>query len=421
MSVKIIVGSFFGDEGKGKIVDLLSEQVDIVARYQGGANAGHTVCIGDKTYVLHLIPSGIFYPHVTCVIGNGVVLDPFALLKEVRELEESDIQVDGRLLISSNAHLILPYHVMFDQLREKSAGIGTTGRGIGPAYTDKVMRTGIRIGDLCNSSAPLDIIAKVLEEKNQLLQKMYGCEPISPEQVFAKWAMVAERLQKFVTNTAVYLNTAIKAGKKIIAEGAQGTLLDIDHGTYPFVTSSNPTSGGACTGLGIPPTAINSIVGIVKAYSTRVGNGPFPTELMDEIGMLLRSVGGEFGATTGRPRRCGWFDAVALNYSAMVNGFSSIAITKLDVLDCLTQISVCIAYEIDGVRVTEFPLDTGKLALAKPIYEVFPGWQSSTSGITDLANLPTQARDYLFGLEKLSGTRISLVSVGPRRDQTIFF
>ncbi len=420
MSVQIIVGAQWGDEGKGKVVDMLSEHVDIVARYQGGANAGHTVCIGESTYVLHLIPSGIFHPHITCVIGNGVVIDPSALMSEIHQLQKAGIEIRGRLLVSHNAHLIMPYHKLLDTIREQTSNkIGTTGRGIGPAYIDKFMRVGIRIVDLLDR----DILAKKLktniEEKNQILTKIYGETKLDVDAIIAEYQDFDKKIDEYVTDTPLYLANALREGKKIIAEGAQGALLDVDHGTYPFVTSSNPTSGGACTGLGIPPTAIESVVGIVKAYSTRVGNGPFPTELLDATGERLRTIGHEFGATTGRPRRCGWLDAVALKYSAMINGIQKTVITKLDVLDGFEKINVCTAYEVNGKRLKSFPTDLTTLDRTVPVYETFEGWNVSTSAFNTFAQLPRATQTYVRALADLTGTKTWIISVGPRRDQTI--
>lgn len=420
MAVQVIVGAQWGDEGKGKIVDMLSEHVDIVARYQGGANAGHTVCIGEKEYVLHLIPSGIFHPHITCVIGNGVVIDPTALLQEIAQLEAAGINIKARLLISHNAHLIMPYHKLLDTIREQSTTrIGTTGRGIGPAYIDKFMRSGIRIVDLLDRDGLAKKLKASIEEKNQILTKVYGETKIDVDALISEYQAFDKTIDEYITDTAWYLNHELKQGKRIIAEGAQGALLDVDHGTYPFVTSSNPTSGGACTGLGIPPTAVNSIVGIVKAYCTRVGNGPFPTELENATGERLRSIGHEYGATTGRPRRCGWFDAVAMRYSAMVNGIEKIAITKLDVLDQFDEIRVCIGYEYEGKRLKTFPTDGKSLAHITPVYESFEGWKTSLAEVRSYADLPANARRYIEALAHLSGTPLWIVSVGPRRDQTI--
>ncbi len=420
MAVQVIVGAQWGDEGKGKIVDMLSEHVDIVARYQGGANAGHTVCIGDKEYILHLIPSGIFHPHITCVIGNGVVIDPTALLLEIAKLEAAGVSIKGRLLISHNAHLIMPYHKLLDTIREKNTTkIGTTGRGIGPAYIDKFMRSGIKIVDLLDRDGLAEKLKANIDEKNQILTKVHGETKIDVDALINEYQAFDKTIDEYITDTAWYLNHELKQGKRIIAEGAQGALLDVDHGTYPFVTSSNPTSGGACTGLGIPPTAINSIVGIVKAYCTRVGNGPFPTELNDATGERLRSVGHEFGATTGRPRRCGWFDAVAMRYSAMINGIEKIAITKLDVLDEFDEIKVCTGYEIAGKRLKSFPTDVKSLMHITPLYESFEGWKTSLANVRSYGDLPANARRYVEALAHLSGTPLWIVSVGPRRDQTI--
>ena len=422
MPVQIIVGAQWGDEGKGKIVDMLSEHADIVARYQGGANAGHTVCIDDKTYVLHLIPSGIFHAHITCVIGNGVVIDPQALMSEIEQLQQAGIDIKGRLLISHNAHLIMPYHKMLDTMREKGTNkIGTTGRGIGPAYIDKFMRVGIKIVDLLDR----DILAKKLkmniEEKNEIITKVYGETKIDVDAIIAEYQEFDKTIDEYITDTSLFLNAALSSGRRIIAEGAQGALLDVDHGTYPFVTSSNPTSGGACTGLGIAPTSVDSIVGIVKAYSTRVGNGPFPTELLNDTGERLRKVGHEFGATTGRPRRCGWFDAVALRYSAMVNGIQKTCITKLDVLDAFDDIKVCVGYEVGGKQLKTFPSDVRTLEQVQPVYETFAGWKTDISAVKQYSDLPRNTQTYLNGIAELTGTTTWIVSVGPRRDQTFYY
>ena len=420
MPVQIIVGAQWGDEGKGKVVDILAEHAEIVARYQGGANAGHTVCIGDKQYILHLIPSGMFHKHITCVIGNGVVIDPSALMLEIGQLRDAGIAIDGRLLISHNAHLIMPYHKQLDVMREQGLGkIGTTGRGIGPAYIDKAMRNGIRIVDLLDRDVLARKITANLEEKNKILTKVYGETTIDVDRIIAEYQEFDTQIDPYVTDTAVYLNRALAGGQRIIAEGAQGALLDVDHGTYPYVTSSNPTSGGACTGLGIPPTAVDDIVGIVKAYCTRVGNGPFPTELTDATGERLRTLGHEFGSTTGRPRRCGWSDAVALKYSAMINGITRIAVTKLDVLDTFDEIRICVAYELNGKRLKSFPTDLATLERITPVYESFPGWRTSLAQARAPGDLPAEARAYLAAMERLTGTAVWIVSVGPRRDQTI--
>ena len=420
MPVQVIVGAQWGDEGKGKIVDMLSERADIVARYQGGANAGHTVCIGENQYILHLIPSGIFHPNITCVIGNGVVIDPTALLQEIDQLRSAGINIAGRLLISHNAHLIMPYHKQLDQIREATGNrIGTTGRGIGPAYIDKFTRIGIRIVDLLDRDILAKKIKANIEEKNQILTKIYGETTLDVDAIISEYQEFDKKIDEYITDTALYLNRALKEGMHIIAEGAQGALLDVDHGTYPFVTSSNPTSGGACTGLGIPPTAITSILGVAKAYATRVGNGPFPTEQENSLGETLRRAGHEFGSTTGRPRRCGWFDAVALKYSAMINGIERLAITKLDVLDGFDEIQVCVGYEYRGKRLKTFPSDLASLGRISPFYEKFPGWKTPLGGIRTFSGLPAQARSFVESLSRLSGIPIWLVSVGPERDQTI--
>lgn len=420
MPVSIIVGAQWGDEGKGKIVDMLSEKIDIVARYQGGANAGHTVVIGDTTYVLHLIPSGIFQKNVKCVIGNGVVIDPAALMDEIAMIRSFGIKIEGRLFISHNAHLIMPYHKLLDNIREQGAQkIGTTGRGIGPAYIDKYMRIGIRVVDLLDRKVLREKLTANIEEKNQILSKVYGKTEIDVDKIVEEYQKFDSLIDPYVTDTAAYLNDALKKGKRILAEGAQGALLDVDHGTYPYVTSSNPTSGGACTGIGIPPTAVRSVIGIAKAYSTRVGNGPYPTELNDETGEKLRAIGHEFGATTGRPRRCGWLDMVSLKYSLMVNGVSEIALTKLDVLDSFDEIKICTAYKKDGTVLKHFPTDVRTLETVEPVYKSYKGWNTGISGAKKWSQLPKRTRDYVETIEKLSGVRVSIVSVGARRDQTI--
>jgi len=420
MPVQVILGAQWGDEGKGKIVDLLAEHAHVVARYQGGANAGHTVVIGETQYVLHLIPSGMFHPHITCVIGNGAVIDPAALMSEIAQLESLGVSVHGRLLISHNAHLIMPYHKLLDTIREQtSTKIGTTGRGIGPAYIDKFMRSGIRIVDLQDRATLAAKLKTNIEEKNQILTKVYGETKIDVEAIITEYEKFDEAIDEYITNTALYLHQVLSEGKMVIAEGAQGALLDVDHGTYPYVTSSNPTAGGACTGLGIPPTSITSVVGVVKAYTTRVGNGPFPTELHDRAGDELRNVGHEFGATTGRPRRCGWFDAVAMRYSTIINGIERVAVTKLDVLDGFDEIRICVGYEVKGKKLKQFPTDVRTLELVTPVYESLPGWKTPIAKISCYEDLPAAARSYLGELAKLIGARLWLVSVGPRRDQTI--
>lgn len=419
MSVRIIVGAQWGDEGKGKIVDLLSEKADVVARYQGGANAGHTIVFNDTKYVLHLIPSGILTPNTQCVIGNGVVIDPVALMEEIAMLEGMGVNIAGRLHISHKAHVIMPYHKMLDAAREKQAGsIGTTGRGIGPAYFDKALRIGIRIVDLLDREQLREKLRTNLAEKNQLLTAVYGQEPLDIESIVDEYLAFDSKIDPYITDTTALLNDAIKQRKNIIAEGAQGALLDLDHGTYPFVTSSNPTSGGACTGLGIPPTSISAILGVVKAYSTRVGNGPFPTELHDELGEQLRTEGHEFGATTGRSRRCGWLDIPALKYSIMVNGITEIALTKLDVLGTFPSINICTGYSLDGKALKHFPADARTLERVECSYITVPGWNSNIEGINSMAALPQAAQDYINLLEKLLEVPITWVSTSPAREDT---
>ena len=421
MSVTVLVGSQWGDEGKGKIVDILSEKYQIVARYQGGANAGHTVIIGDKQYILHLIPSGILRENVTCVIGNGVVIDPTALLEEIALLEKNNIRVDRRLFISQNAHLIMPYHKLLDSIEESGENkIGTTGRGIGPCYIDKFARKGIRIVDLLNRKSLEEKIRKNLEEKNNLLKKVYDRDALDVEAIVKQYLEFDKIIDKYIKDVPTFLNNAIAEGKSILLEGAQGALLDVDFGTYPFVTSSSPTSGGACTGTGIPPNKIDDVFGIVKAYTTRVGNGPFPTELLDEVGEALRKKGAEYGATTGRPRRCGWFDAALVRYSSMINGINAVAITKLDVLSIFDEIKVCVAYELNSKKLKTFPSDVEKLAQVTPVYETLPGWKTELSGCRSYTELPQKTKDYLSFISKQAEIPISIISVGPKRDQTFY-
>jgi adenylosuccinate synthase len=419
MSVTILVGSQWGDEGKGKIVDILSEKFDIVARYQGGANAGHTVEIGDKKYVLHLIPSGILRENCTCVIGNGVVVDPTALLEEIDLLESYGINVEGRLFISHNAHLIMPYHKLLDSINESGGNkIGTTGKGIGPCYIDKYARKGIRIVDLQNKKILEEKIRLNLKEKIDLIWKMYGQEGLDVEEIIKTYLDFDKRIDKYIKDVPVYLNNAISEGKSILLEGAQGALLDVDHGTYPYVTSSNPTSGGACTGTGIPPNKIDTIVGIVKAYTTRVGMGPFPTELLDSDGEMLRTAGVEFGATTGRPRRCGWFDAQLVKYSSIINGLDYVALTKLDVLSNFEEIKVCVNYRFEDKLLKSFPTDVERLSRSVPVYESLPGWGTDISTCTSYNNLPQKTKDYLDFISNAAGIKINIISVGPKREQT---
>ncbi len=421
MSVTVLVGSQWGDEGKGKIVDILSEKFKIVARYQGGANAGHTVEIGDKKYVLHLIPSGILREDVTCVIGNGVVIDPVALLEEIELLEKNNIKVDGRLFISHNAHLIMPYHKLLDSISESGAvKIGTTGRGIGPCYIDKYARKGIRIVDLLNRKKLEEKIRENLKEKNALVKKVFDHEELNVDDIINQYVEFDKKIEKYIKDTPTFLNEKIDEGESVLLEGAQGALLDVDHGTYPFVTSSSPTSGGACTGTGIPPTRINSVVGIVKAYVTRVGYGPFPTELLDADGEKLRQDGFEFGATTGRPRRCGWYDAFLERYSAMINGIDSVAITKLDVLSGFEKIKVCVGYELNGNALKSFPSDVDTLDHVVPVYETLDGWNTDISSCLSYESLPVKAKEYLNFIAKKSKIKIDIISVGPKREQTFF-
>lgn len=421
MPVLVLVGAQWGDEGKGKATDLLGDQVDYVVRYQGGNNAGHTVVIGDEKYALHLLPTGILSKNVIPVIGNGVVIDPAVLLEEIQGLNDRGINTD-KLKISSNAHLITPYHRTIDKVTERFLGkskIGTTGRGIGPAYADKINRIGIRVQDLFNESILRKKIEAALHDKNQVLTKIFNRKAISTEEVITKYLQFGEKLKNYVCDTSLLLDEAIKVNKNILLEGSQGTLLDVDHGTYPFVTSSNPTAGGAATGSGIGPNKFTRIIGILKAYTTRVGSGPFPTELLDEDGEKLRSIGGEVGTTTGRDRRCGWFDAPIARYSVRINGLTDFFLTKLDVLTGWQKIPVCVGYEVDGKHISELPSSQTDFHNAKPIYEELPGWNEDISKAKSLADLPINARKYVEYLEKISGTQISAIGVGPGRDETI--
>ena len=422
MSVSVVIGTQWGDEGKGKLVDLLSADVDIVARYQGGANAGHTICWGDETFVLHLVPSGIFHEHVTCVIGNGVVLDPVAVMEEIRMIRKLGYDVDRRLLISHDAHLIMPYHKRIEEAHERRRGggaIGTTGRGIGPAYIDKFARTGIRVVDLLDRDVLCRKLKRAIEEKNAMLQGIYQEDALDVNRIIEEYVEFDRLIDPFVTDTAQYLGRALKTGKRVLAEGAQGSLLDVDFGTYPFVTSSHPTVGGCCTGLGIPPTAIDRVIGIAKAYGTRVGNGPFPTELTDATGECLRRKGDEFGATTGRPRRCGWLDLVALRYTSVINGLTELAITKLDVLGGIGTLKACTAYRYDGKETTRFPSEVQTLERVEPVYESFEGWSEDITPIRRLQDLPLAAQRYLDFIREALDVRLSMVSTGPRRDQIV--
>jgi adenylosuccinate synthase len=416
-----LLGAQWGDEGKGKATDLLGDRVDYVVRYQGGNNAGHTVVIGDASYALHLLPSGILSASVIPVIGNGVVIDPQVLFDEMAGLEARGVDT-SRLLISANAHLITPYHVTLDKVTERFLGkakIGTTGRGIGPTYGDKVGRLGIRVQDLFDPSILHQKVEGALESKNQVLVKVFNRRAMDVDAVTEELLAFADRLSPYVADTALILNDALDEGATVLLEGGQGTLLDVDHGTYPFVTSSNPTAGGACTGSGIGPTRLTRVIGILKAYTTRVGSGPFPTELFDADGERLQKVGGEVGVTTGRSRRCGWFDAPIARYATRVNGLTDIFLTKLDVLTGFERIPVCVAYDVDGVRQDEIPMTQTDFHHAKPIYEYLPGWDDDISHAKTVADLPEAARDYITFLEEVSRAPISAIGVGPDRDATI--
>ena len=421
MPAVVLVGAQWGDEGKGKATDLLGSRVDYCVRYQGGNNAGHTVVIGDKKFALHLLPSGILTPEVIPVIGNGVVIDVGVLFEEIDGLEAQGIDTSN-LLISANAHLITSYHVTLDKVTERFLGnskIGTTGRGIGPSYADKTSRLGIRVQDLFDEKILRAKIEGSLLSKNQVLVKVFNRRAVTVDEVVEDLMQHAERLQPYVADTSLLLNRALDENKVVLLEGGQGTLLDVDHGTYPFVTSSNPTAGGACAGSGIGPTKITGVVGILKAYTTRVGSGPFPTELLDEDGEKLRTIGGERGVTTGRPRRCGWFDAPIARYATRINGLTDIFLTKLDVLTGWEKIPVCVAYEIDGKRSEELPMTQTEFHHAKPIYEMLPGWSEDISGAKTMEDLPANARSYIKFLEDVSGTPISAVGVGQDRNATI--
>lgn len=421
MPAIVLVGAQWGDEGKGKATDLLGDRVDYVVRYQGGNNAGHTVVIGDKKFALHLLPSGILTPECTPVIGNGVVIDLEVLFREIDGLNEKGVDT-SKLMVSANAHIITPYHVTVDKVSERFLGkraIGTTGRGIGPTYGDKIGRLGIRVQDLFDPSILKQKVEGSLTQKNELLIKVYNRAAVKADEVVEHLLSFAERLKPMVADTSLVLNRALDEGKTVLLEGGQGTLLDVDHGTYPFVTSSNPIAGGATTGSGIGPTKISGVIGILKAYTTRVGAGPFPTELFDEWGEYLRKQGGEVGTTTGRERRCGWFDAPIARYATRVNGLTDIFLTKLDVLTGIKEIPVCVAYEVDGQRVEEIPVSQTDFHHAKPIYENFPGWDEDITGARTFEDLPKNAQDYLLALEKMSGTRISAIGVGQDRNATI--
>ncbi len=445
----IIVGAQWGDEGKGKIVDVVSDHFSVVARYAGGHNAGHTVTIDGKKFILQLVPCGILRAGCKAVIGNGVVLDPFALLKEIAALREAGLSVEGpngearresggarargkqansvqdsraNLYISNRAQVILPYHRMIELAAENAPGrvkIGTTSRGIGPAYEDKMGRRGLRVADLLDLDLLRTHITNACREKNMIAHALFNSEPLDPEAMYAEYARVAEQIAPFVCDTATLLNQAIASGESVMFEGAQGTMLDIDHGTYPFVTSSSATSGGAVIGTGVPPTSMGVVVGVTKAYCTRVGEGPFPSESHDAEGELLRARGNEYGAVTGRPRRCGWLDLPLLRYSALINGISRLVVTKLDVLDEMAEIPICVAYRVDGKLTTEIPAQAGGYEKIECVYEKLPGWQTPTEGITGYSKLPARAREYLSFIEKETGAQIGMISTGPGREQTM--
>ena len=421
MANVVVIGAQWGDEGKGKITDLLSRSADVVVRYQGGVNAGHTVVVQGQTFKLHLIPSGILYPDTECIIGSGTVIDPQVLIQEIDQLEALKIST-AKLLISETAHVTMPYHRLIDQASEERRGthkIGTTGRGIGPTYADKSERTGIRVLDLMDSTALRKQLNWTINYKNAILEKLYDLPPLDPEAVIEQYLIYAERLRPHIVDCSLKIYQAIQQRRNILFEGAQGTLLDLDHGTYPYVTSSNPVAGGACVGAGVGPTMIDRVIGVAKAYTTRVGEGPFPTELDGTLGELLCDRGAEFGTTTGRRRRCGWFDAVIGRYAVRINGIDCLAITKLDVLDTLEEIQVCVAYEIGDQSCQDFPSSSRLFSKCRPVYKTLPGWQQSTEHCRTLEDLPKQALDYLKFLAELMEVPIALVSLGASRDQTI--
>ncbi|MGD0006944.1 MAG: adenylosuccinate synthase [Terriglobia bacterium] len=419
----VVVGAQWGDEGKGKVVDTLAEHFDIVARYQGGANAGHTVYVNGRKFILQLLPTGIVRPDKTAVIGNGVVVEPEALLREIKAVEENGVRVDGRILISDRAHLILPYHRALEVAAEEARGvgkIGTTAKGIGPSYEDKAGRRGLRAGDLRNPELFRRRCSEVVAEKNRIASALFGGAALDPVALADRYLEVAQHIVPFLADVSAYLNAEIDRGKRVLFEGAQGTLLDLDHGTYPFVTSSSASAGGACTGTGVGPTRIQSVVGVSKAYATRVGSGPFPTEAKGPEGEKIRERGGEYGAVTGRPRRCGWFDVAAARYCARVNHLDSLIITKLDILDSLSEIPVGLEYEYQGKRFTDFPPDVECLDKVQVHYRMLPGWQQPTFGLQDFAKLPQKAKDYLRFLSDQVGVEIAMVSTGPERDQVLW-
>ncbi|HRP07383.1 MAG TPA: adenylosuccinate synthase [Gemmatimonadales bacterium] len=415
----VVVGAQWGDEGKGKLVDVLAERADLVVRYQGGANAGHTVVVGERQFVLHQIPSGILHPGASCVVGNGVVLDSEAFFAELDQLGGQGVDITGRLFVSERAHVVLPYHKQLDQASERTQQIGTTGRGIGPTYEDKVGRRGVRVADLCRGDGLRELLSSRIERANLMLEQMGSSERADLDQHVELATRLGVRLRPLAADTGLLTWNALREGRRVLLEGAQGAMLDLDHGTYPFVTSSTTTAAGAAVGAGIGPTEIDGVLGVVKAYTTRVGNGPLPTEAGGELEERLRTLGGEFGATTGRPRRCGWFDAAVVRYSVRVNGLTGLAVTKLDVLDTFAEIPVAVAYRLDGEVCDRMPSGVDELERVEPVYEVLPGWNRSTEGATTLAALPAEARAYLDRLQDLAEAPIRYVSVGTRRDQII--
>jgi adenylosuccinate synthase len=420
MSSVVVVGTQWGDEGKGKITDFLSENAEVIARYQGGDNAGHTIVIEGTKYKLHLIPSGIFYPEKVSVIGNGVVVNPKSLVKELAYLHDAGITTDN-LRISDRAHVILPYHIKLDQLQEDSKGdnkIGTTIKGIGPAYMDKAARVGIRIADLLDKEIFAERLKINLEQKNREFTKMYEVDPVDFQDIFEEYYDYGQQIKKYVTDTSVILNDALDAGKRVLFEGAQGVMLDIDQGTYPYVTSSNPVAGGVTIGSGVGPSKISKVVGVCKAYTSRVGDGPFPTELNDEIGHQIREVGHEYGTTTGRPRRVGWFDSVVMRHSRRVSGLTNLSLNSIDVLTGLDEVKICVAYDLDGERIDYYPASLETLQRCTPIYETLPGWSEDITGVRHLDDLPETAKNYVRRVSELVGVKISTFSVGPGRDQT---
>ncbi len=422
MSNTCVIGLQWGDEGKGKIIDILAKDYDIIVRYQGGGNAGHTLIIGDKKFIFHLIPSGILHPDKKCVVGNGIVLDPKLFLDEIEGLSKRNISVSGNLFVSDRAHVVLPYHKKLDLLIEKQKGvsmIGTTGRGIGPCYTDKIARTGIRIAELLNKDQFKEKLKVIVEEKNRLFVNLYNDEPISWEEIYEEYSAYADKISPFVCDTVDLIARAIDNNKKILFEGAQGTLLDVDFGTYPYTTSSNTTAGGVSSGLGVSPKQIHNIVGITKAYTTRVGSGPFPTEVDGEQGEHIRKKGGEFGSTTGRPRRCGWFDAVAIQHSVRISGVDSLIVTKLDVLDDQETIRICTGYKNENKVYNNFPSDIAILNNCEPVYEEVSGWCEDTSKVKSEESLPEKARNYIKTIENIVGVKVKMISVGPERSQII--